>query len=193
MKIREFRLIDAVGMHRVQLYQKAQGESILILLDGMTIGSIDRSEDFATGHTVRLLDRSGLTIQFANNQVFAFHNGQSLQAVPSLTDVETALSGGQVSTPGKTNGYSVTGLVLGIVSDVLLFLSLKLLFSPPDTGSGAILMIVESLFAIGGIIFSSLRLKQGKTMAIWGLVLSILGIAPSALFLIILVIYALIK
>lgn len=111
--------------------------------------------------------------------------------MPSITDVENALSPGQQSNIRSRNGFAVAGLVMGIISVCLLFLALKLLVSPPDAGVGVFLGMIATLFAILGMIFSLIRIREGKSVA--GFVLSIIGLIPSGIMLLVLILYALIK
>lgn len=79
--MREFALVDGVGVRHIQLYQKEQGESIIIMLDGATIGSIASIEEFTQGKKIELLDGSQLKVQLVKNQVQVFRNGQELPTV----------------------------------------------------------------------------------------------------------------
>jgi hypothetical protein len=186
MQLREFHLIDGVGIRRVQLYQKSQGESIVVMLDGVTIGSINRYEDFVKGYELLLLDGSKLIVQLINKQVSVSHNGYLLPTVPTLNDVQ--LSAPHL-TAQKGKNQAIAGLVLGIVSCVLCLLSLFLL---PIVATGEIrpmlLGIIEIPIALVGCILSVLGLRASKGMAIWGLVLSIMGLLPLCLFLLLLLI-----
>jgi hypothetical protein len=171
---------------REYLVDLLDGQRRDFLRCGTTIGSINRYEDFVKGYERLLLDGSTLTVQLINNRVSVSRNGQLLPTVPTLNDVQ--LSAPHPPTQ-KGKNQAVAGPVLGIVSCVLCLLSLVLL---PVVATGEIrpmlLGIVEIPTALVGCIFSVLGLRASKGMAIWGLVLSIMGLLPLCLFLLLLLI-----
>ncbi len=88
--MREFTLIDGTGIRRIQLYQKEKGESIIILLDGATIGSITSNEEFIQGKEFALLDGSRLKVQLLQGQVRVFRNNQPLPAVQPIQQTSSS-------------------------------------------------------------------------------------------------------
>lgn len=185
----EFMLIDGVGSRVVQLYQKEVGHPIIVLLDGMTIGSVQSPQEFLYGREISLLDGSSLKIQLVNNHVQVSRNGQVLPALPPPAPPAVFPGLYPVAQPGypvydastkeSGKGLAIAGFVLGVVS---LIVNITI-----------ILWFVGAPAAIVGIILSSLGIRavSRRTLAIWGLVLSIVAVSIPLFTFIILFINAL--
>jgi hypothetical protein len=80
--MQEFMFSDGMGMRRVQLSQNEKGKSILVLLDGATIGSINTPQEFIYGREFILPDGSMLKVQLVNDHVQVSRNGLFLPVLP---------------------------------------------------------------------------------------------------------------
>jgi len=202
--MREFTLVDGVGVRRIQLYQGKKGESIVILLDGATIGSIDSYQEFTFGKQIMLLDGSTLKVQLVNKDVQVFRNDLRLPAMPktpSLPGFAFPTMDGyamQQSMPPVPPPYGQPGYAYPVYNGAMM--------APPmaEPGKGLaiagfvlgivslvadltfVLWFVGIVAAIVGIVLSALgrRSFSYKHLAMWGLVLSIIALAlPVLLFL----------
>jgi hypothetical protein len=216
--MREFTLVDGVGMRLIQLYQRKKGESIIILLDSATIGSIDSYDEFTHGKQIVLLDGSILKVQLVNRDVQVFHNDLRLPAVPKAPSLPGfafpsmdgyAIQQGvpPVPPPYGQSGYGQPGYAYPIYNGAMMV--------PPmaETGKGLaiagfvlgivslvadltfVLWFIGIVAAIVGIVLSALgrRSFSYKHMATWGLVLSIIALALPLLIFMLFFLFAMVR